>query len=191
MYRVLDNFLDFPEREREVAIESLYEEIKHDGYTFPGFKLVEDRPSMRKLEAFLPKSSSFHAAYRRYLPEDEAKQATFIHNDSNIGTYSAIVNLADKPIQFAFWQHKVTGWAHHPTVGMLEEAGKPNTPDTFLTIHEDGLYPSLWDLKEVLTLDFNQCVVFPSHYYHSRYPRTPIGKSTADSRLIKVFFYKV
>lgn len=192
MYVVIDNFFDNPELEREKALEAQYIDVGHDGFIYPGLSLTEDPASVNKikeaLQADAPKQVT--VTYRQYTPEIENKQATFIHNDSNIGTISAIAFLAHhKDSGLAFWRHKETGWVGQPTV---EELGNyKDSPDLWIRIHEEGKDPSKWELLEVVPMKFNRCVAFLSKNYHSRWPREPIGQSIEDSRLIKVFFYKL
>lgn len=191
-YIIIDSFFDDPQAEREAALRAAYKDIEHDGIVFPGMALTQDPVSIEKIRQALsaPPPVAANITYRTYTPDIEEKQATFIHNDSNIGTISAVAFLAeDEHSGLAFWKHKETGWLGQPTVEQM--GGRADTPELWHRIHEEGKDPSKWELLEVVPMKFNRCVVFASHFYHSRWPREPIGSDINHSRLIKVFFYKL
>lgn len=192
-YIVIDNFFGSPEAERTKALTATYGTVEHDGMNYPGISVVEDPTSLAKIQSAIncDPPTSATVTYRQYLPKDE--QATFIHNDSLIGTISAIAFLTKdedaKNSGLAFWRHNETGWEGQPTVEQMGDI--PDTKELWHRIHQEGMNPANWTLTDFVPMKFNRCVVFLSKTYHSRYPKEPIGPTIDSSRLIKVFFYKI
>jgi putative lipoic acid-binding regulatory protein len=191
---VIDNFFSDPDKERTAAIEADYTNIDHDGYSYPGMVQISDPDSVKKIVSELGESmpKAVTTIYRRYLPHDV--QATYIHNDSNIGTYSAVVflNTAEQceGSGLAFWQHKETGWYGQPTAQEFAPTGLVDSPALWQGMVEQGMDERRWNLVAAVPMKYNRCVVFDSSKYHSRYPQQAIGEDVTTSRLIKVFFLK-
>jgi len=193
---VIDNFFEDPLKERNNALKALYNPLEHDGYPYHGFSFTNDPgTTSRILEALRITSTptKVTCSYRRYLPEDS--QATYIHNDSNIGTFSAICFLTEDKDStgsgLAFWKHKVTGWTGQPTLEEFLPTGLKDEPKTWHNMVSEGKDESKWDMIDFVPMKFNRMVIFPSHKYHSRFPQDTIGNTIDTSRLIKVFFIKL
>lgn len=191
---VIDNFFDDPELERAKALVSEFKDTEHNGMTYGGICQVQDDASFSKIQSALSlaDASSKECFYRRYLPGQES--VDFIHNDSLIGTFSAIAFL-NSPEQcnggLAFWRHKLLGWDQHPNAQQCTAMGLLDKDPWFQRVFEDGHREELWEMTDYVPMKFNRCVVFYSPTFHSRYPKEAIGSEAADCRLIKTFFYKL
>jgi hypothetical protein len=184
---IIDDFLKYPEREREKAIRSDdFKSYTHNEIKYRGIALVNDQRNLHRIENYLGcQFKEWIIYYRRYL-ENEANE-TYIHSDVLIGTYTSILYLNPDPPKnhgTAFWMHTKTGLDFHEP--------HPSRDDFFWrNIYEDGFDEKKWQMTEFVEGKFNRLLCFFSPRYHSRYPMKAWGDSPDTGRLIKVFFGKI
>ena len=110
--KIIHNFHDFPDRERERALSSEYREITHNNLNYRGISELKEDPDEKRIERLLNLSpGKWTTFYRRYLENEENE--TYIHNDCEIGELSAILFLNTKEQcqgGTAFWKYKQYGW---------------------------------------------------------------------------------
>jgi len=111
--------------------------------------------------------------------EKDTAQNTFIHYDTVLAGYAAILSLAENDRyngHLAFWRHGQTGW---------EEVIQDDEVAVALT-EQDGMVEDRWELTELIELLPNRCIIFPTKRFHSRYPKI---WQEPWPRKIKVYFF--
>lgn len=191
IYAVQDGFFDDPVGERNAALAADFKTVEHNGVTYRGIALVDDKVHGERIEQMLgEKMDGARTVYwRRNLAREENE--TYIHSDVQIGTYTAVAYLTPRELcqgGTAFWRHKKYGWTRQPTKDEMRALGLPDTPEFWQEIYQDGFDESKWDLLDVAEMKWNRLVIFPSAHFHSRYPKESFGRAPDDGRLIKVFF---
>lgn len=191
IFAIQDGFFDDPVAERTRAIASEFKTVEHNGITYRGIALTEDKEHGERIEELLGKKlEGPRTVYWRRNLADETNE-TYIHSDSQIGAFTAVACLTPRELcrgGTAFWRHKKHGWISQPSKDEMKAAGLPDTPEFWKEIYQDGFDESKWELLDVAELKWNRLVVFPSTLFHSRYPKESFGSSPGDGRLIKVFF---
>jgi hypothetical protein len=189
----IDNFFDDPNQERADALSASYQLVDHNGLKYPGIAETEDPKSVEKICAALgvEKFREVKSMYRRYLADDE--QGTYIHSDVEIADFTVIAFLTapeDCSGGLAFWTHRMTGWANHPTTEQIAKANLKDSPKLWDRMHSDGVEEEFWEMNDYFPMQFNRALCFWAPRYHSRYPKNQIATELGKSRLIKVFFCK-
>lgn len=191
-FHYVDNFLADPDAERKKALSAEYEEIAHRDIKYRGISFHSDDLVASRIKEILGcPDFDYKCFYRRYLEKEQSE--THIHNDHVIGTFTAILFL-NPPEQCyggtAFWRHKLTGWAHHPTQEMLDAAKVKDEPETWQAIISDGFAEKKWDMIDYCPMEYNRLLLFWSARFHSRWPQAAFGHDLESARLIKTFFFK-
>lgn len=194
MIIVRNNFLADPAAEREKALAAKYETIVHNGVTYRGMSEQPEGPECAEIRAIL----GFHrgkivTGYRQYLAgqEDPSYTHTYIHADSNIGTYTAILFL-NTPEQCrggtAFWRYKPYNWHMLPTQAELAAQGIDDKPEMWDRLLAEGHEERHWQMHEYVHMCFNRLLIFDARLFHSRFPKQAFGSGVETGRLIKLFF---
>lgn len=190
--QVIDNFFEDPAKEREQALEATYQTIEHNTLKYRGISFVEDAAAVSKIEKLTGSKLEARVMYRRYLENEENE--TYIHSDVDIGTYTAIAFLNPPEQCFggtAFWRHRQHKWIGQPkTPEEILEGHGEDTLEFWAKIYRDGFDESKWIMRRCVPMRYNRLIIFPSHWFHSRYPKKAFGTEIGNSRLIKVFFCK-
>ncbi len=111
--------------------------------------------------------------------EQGAAQNTFIHADTGLGDYAAVLALGEPGRdngQLAFWRHRRTG----------RKAPDPGDEAGMKEIEADGLEEAPWEQTGLVDMPPNRCVIFPASLFHSRYPR---DWAEPWPRRIETFFF--
>jgi len=187
------NFLLDPEAERSAALKARYKKVKRNGVGYRGICRTKDDPSLFKISILLKKTVDRESVvmWRRYKENEESE--TYIHTDSDIADYTGILYLT-KPSECqggtAFWTHKETNWAFHPTKKELADHGLDDNAETFHRLYLEGFKDEAWKMNYYCPMEFNKLILFPSGMFHSRFPKKSFGTELGNCRLIKVFFVR-
>lgn len=158
MIRIVDDWLvDFKETKTR-ALAGAFGDVVQGGATFPGFRESNDVDWGRLCELVGAPKRRGVEAFRIYTADQS--QPTFIHTDSAINDWSAVLYF-DSIGGTAFWTPK------HDNADPFNE--------------------SEWSLHTLVNARPNRLLVFPSHYWHSRYPRAVV--QPGETRLIQVMFF--
>lgn len=120
--------------------------------------------------------------YRLGTPENEP--TTFIHADRNCAEWGGVLYLnepRDCRGGTAFWRHKVLQWDE------LIAA----SPSFCAGLDEEGNDESKWEMTSLAGMKFNRFVVYPSKFFHSRWPKEGWGSGSHNGRLIWTCFFDV
>jgi hypothetical protein len=116
---------------------------------------------------------------------------TNIHADNPISQFASVTyfNLAeDCKGGTAFYSHKEVGWRGMPTEEQLKEVGKD-----IEWMREQWQKPDNWRLDSIAGMLPNRSIVYPSQYFHSRYPLEGWGEEQEPehARLVHVMFFNI
>ena len=206
---VIDNFYPDPHLVRQYALSLPFKEMESSAEkTFYKGRLTEPRhgfsqmgleliaANMRKLVYWRMPTGEFRLIFER--TKDDPDRKTWIHFDSMVTRYAAIVYL-NEPEQCeggtAFYRHRETGWDDVPDLDSIAWnhalTSTSKTPETLLkTFEADGFeIDSKWDQLSVVPMRFNRCIIFDSRQFHARLGG--FGRSNDDGRLTQNFFFDV
>lgn len=157
---VLDNFCpNYIELLKEAA-NQVYEDVNYGGTTFPSVaKTNATWPLVRFSTLYQTPCHDIMQFMRKY--EKDVAQPTFIHNDREIANHSGILCLGSNLNN------------DYGAVAFWEKVGSRNPQ---------------WQESKIIPLIPNRCVIFPTTYWHSRYPRY---WEHGHSRTVQVFFFDV
>jgi Txe/YoeB family toxin of Txe-Axe toxin-antitoxin module len=206
---VIDDFYPDPAIVRQYALSLPFKEIESSaektfykghltqpqhGYSQLGLELIAAQ--LRKLIYWNMPTGEFRLIFER--AKDDPDRKTWIHFDSMVTRYAAIVYL-NEPEQCeggtAFYRHRETGWDNVPDLGsgawqQAEERTKKEPEALLKTFQSDGFeVDSKWEQLSVVPMRFNRCIVFDSRQFHARLGG--FGQSTNDGRLTQNFFFDV
>ncbi len=159
--KVIDNFCPLYQGHIKKAYHPYYGDHEYEpGVTYPGIsKELEADWAYRKFGIKFKPVLDFARMYTKGM-----KQPTFIHEDSSISEYSAILclgNSLDRDYgSVVFWEPKKLG-------------ANTYRETEWTAIKEVKLIP-------------NRCVVFPAKMWHSRYPK---DWKEDYPRFVQVFFF--
>lgn len=197
-YLVRRYALSLPFKEMESSQERTFykghlTEPRH-GLSHVGLELIAAQ--LRKLIYWRMPTGEFRLIFERM--KDDPERKTWIHFDSMVTRYAAIVYL-NEPERCeggtAFYRHRETGWDKVPDFESIEwrqaVARTNKAPETLLkTFEKDGFdIDSKWDQLSVVPMRFNRCIIFDSRQFHARLGG--FGRSTGDGRLTQNFFFDV
>jgi len=157
---VVDNFCpNYTELLKE-AENQIYETVEYGGTKFPSVAETHNTwPLKRFTTLYQTHCHNILQFMRKY--ERDVEQPTYIHNDRDISNHSAILCLGDNLNN------------DYGAVAFWEKIGT-REPE--------------WKQSKTLDLIPNRCVIFPTTYWHSRYPR---HWEHEHPRTVQVFFFDV
>lgn len=106
-----------------------------------------------------------------------------VHFDAECGDFAAVLYLnLDHQARggTAFWRHRL-----HAIDGL--PPGSREEIEAWYRSECD--YPEAWEIASLIGMRFNRIVVYPTRYFHSRWPREGFGASPGDGRLIGGIFF--
>jgi hypothetical protein len=184
---VVDDFLppSLFEAVQQFARTATYGTVEYQGHQFAGVARDTDfglQEMLQQLtgEALLPMLSYFRLGLANEPPE--ARNA--IHADTSVDAeFATVLYLADPRTEAggtAFWRHP---WLGRDTV--------PDNPPAALVdrLNRDGLDWSKWEPQTMVAEKSNRLLIYPTRYFHSRWPQQGRGTSPADGRLVHVGFF--
>lgn len=108
-----------------------------------------------------------------------------VHFDSECGGWAMVLYL-NLPHQCrggtAFWRHVASG---------VEAVPPGAAADCESWYHGESDNSDAWDLGSVVGMRFNRAVVYPTRYFHSRWPLEGFGSSPENGRLIGGLFFNL
>lgn len=162
MIYYIDNFLPDVKAHIEFAKKQNYQDVDAHGTPFPGFAPSNSPEIWKLIETemvgkVIPKAEAFRVTnYNIYSP-------TFIHEDSSMSEYAAILYLTEP-------ETEEDGTAFYNYIG--------DHPIDFNDL-------SKWERTQLVQQKVNRLLIFPSALAHSRFPK----ERSANNRLIQVFFF--
>lgn len=188
MINIEDNFLD-ETTYRNVYYKLLYNDFKEvevgDKKFWVQYSDADfDNLILRKLSAIdgVPRESLL--AFFRVATE-EVDTDWRIHADSKVGDIrperALVLYISESTMEglhgTAFWKHKKLGYRMPFNISNEES-------DRMLIEEANDL--SHWDLHSVVGYKQNRAVMYPSNYFHSKYP----NKGWVGGRMVYVMFYR-
>lgn len=191
---VVDEFLPNAAEVREYALTLNYEPKEYTGFTYHGIGLSDMAEASilplieRVVGAPIKKKLSFFK-----LAGDNDPSPTFIHADvSTDAKFAAILYLSDPtgPMQgTAFWRHKEFAADRIPR---LPEAIRAEwLQKNGAQLNTEAGDETKWTQTGLLGQRFNRFAIYPTDYFHSRWPRETTGSTKAASRLTWVAFFDI
>lgn len=187
--RIFDNFLPDAEalalRHRALAAE-------YAPFYTPGTRSVQvRRATLTALPSVIlgieeamgrpvePNYSGFRLDYDGELPNSA------VHYDADVSSWAAVYYL-NAPAQCrggtAFWRHRETGHNAVPVNSSTEIQH---------AYRLDGNHATHWIMESVIGMRWNRCLIYPTSYFHSRYPIEGFGAGPPDGRLVAGIFFNL
>lgn len=122
--------------------------------------------------------------FRLGTKEDSA--TTYIHADSGCAKHAAVWYLTEAPegvvAGTAFWKHIATG------KDRLTEEDRHDA-ELLARLDADGADESKWQMVGLVGQKFNRLTVYPTNFFHSRYPQDAWGNGVKDGRIVFTSFF--
>lgn len=183
---ILDNFLAFPEKRRDEALQADFRPFNDHGAIFPGIHRTFHDEDLTKLSRSIDLITDFQEAdslnfFRLTLEKDVLP--TYIHTDVSMAKLTGILylNPDDRPSGTSFWRHKELG---------LTQLPDNYDPTLYQKLEKEGLDETKWEFTYRVQMKFNRLVLFDSSLFHSPWPRAGWGDSPRDGRLLQVYFIR-
>jgi hypothetical protein len=189
MLRVIEDFL--PEAEAQ-ALRELALAADYEPFLTPGTDSVQVRRAarmplpavMRGLGEALGRP--VEAAYSGFRLDYAGEHPnTPVHFDGDVSRWAAVYYL-NPPGQCrggtAFWRHRQTG---------LNAVPPDATADIEMAYRIEGNHADHWTLESIIGMRFNRVIVYPTNYFHSRYPIGGWGTNPEDGRLVCGVFFNL
>lgn len=173
--RVFSNVIENPADYRQRALSLPFESLTFEGQeTYHGIAVAAHIPDIPEWIAARFPSLKPNVTFFRRSPFGQIEPA-YIHSDADMGDWTGILYLNENPPEHdgtLFWRHKKTG---------RTEIGDGFTGS--------GEFQQIdrWAQWKHIQARFNQLVLFPSRYFHSRALFKNHGDGDA-ARLIQVVF---
>lgn len=170
MIKTIDNFHpDFAELVH-FAKDATYSDVPYSGHIYPSLSVGISQWAYSLFEKHLNKKVVPIFDYiRKY--EAGVKQPSYIHQDSEIAEYTAVLSLRDDNGRLAFWKNKLSGRDHFMKGDIIDYDNENH-----------------WDIDDFVDLPKNRCVIYNANLFHSRSPKYWMQ---SDPRLVQVFFFNV
>lgn len=187
---VVDDFMPNALEIREKALAAGFKDHYYMEGTYQGTGISYNPPEIREaLESFFNKKLDFTITAFRSGHKD-TKLHVNIHADNSVSDWAYVYYLNLPEDCFggtAFYTLKEYAWDKMPTQEMLEERGK-----TLEWMTDKWTKPDAWQLNTVAGMKFNRMIVYPTQYFHSRFPLDGWGDADKPehARLVNVGFFK-
>jgi len=195
---LVDNFYSCPLALQRVAKSLTYGDKEYEGHTYKGVGLgfepenIWDYISLALNRKVTPSGVSLF----RLGTATEAP-TTYIHADGGIATGAAVLYLSEAPPEIAmagtaFWRHKETGLTEWPSEQWCRENigdSVKAVQDFWKKLDDEGADESKWQMTDLAGQRFNRISLYPSKYFHSRYPKDAWGSTAEDGRITWTGFY--
>lgn len=176
--QVIEDFLPDIARVRKHALLSEFIDWEApDGQVYKRICITPVPTLVSAVEEVMGPCNFLGTGYRLNYEKELPNQA--IHSDLGWGTHALVLFLSEGPGGTAFWKHKKTGTLRirSDQLKLLSQLEDSWTSD------ED------WELREVVDMKLNRCLIYESALYHSRYPFEAFGDSPETGRLIAIAFF--
>ena len=178
---VLSNFDSFKDW---VNNDAYFTTELHGGEGFEIARIPEsvNKSILKDLEEALGTKVKVNYSFLRLSTKDIDSDMR-IHSDTYMDSdYALVLYLTDPPEESfecgtAFWDHQKYGSKFK---GTKEEYNK---------VLNDSSNLDKWSMKKIVQMKQNRMVVYPTSYFHSRFPFSGWGKDKTDGRVIWVVFF--
>lgn len=186
MIRVIDGFLENPDRFRESALKAgfgTWSPNKGDigaefyqGVGFWGDHATAFRALHNHVGQIIPSSMFFRVT-------NPGMEHALIHSDREYGDNTAILYLTNSPGSgTAFYRHRATGMTDMPPLSQLIcRPDFQNLRKQMLDASEDD-----WEQYQFVEGKVNRCLVFDAPKIHCRIPKDGFGTDERNSRMVWV-----
>ena len=121
----------------------------------------------------------------------ESTESAYVHSDRESGDYTCIVYLSEHGRTTSgtgFYRHRASGMTHMPS---FEELSKDRGAfDNLKQEMVDGS-EAYWELLDFVRGSYNRAVIFDAPRFHGRHPRTGIGMTPEEGRMVWVCHFCV
>lgn len=189
----VDNFHRSPVAVTRVAKTLQYGEQEHDGHKYRGIGLGYSLENADTLLAAVLGANGVKVDMEFFrLGLDETDLTDYIHADSSISQWAAVLYLSEPPkgvmAGTAFWRHKETGLYGIPDAEWVK--ANFESEEAFLKmLRADANDESKWEMTDLIGQKFNRMAIYPTKRFHSRYPQKAWGKDVNDGRLVWTGFF--
>tara|TARA_R110002167_G_scaffold365009_2_gene588496 strand:- start:381 stop:968 length:588 start_codon:yes stop_codon:yes gene_type:complete len=194
MIQIFDDFVTEEEAEkiREGAIEAGFKDqvAGPDNAPYDGIgedfesDWLHERLALKMVEGLdsVPTIKPAISCFRR----DKAGMTTHnvAHADTICATHAAILYLSDPRHEqggTGFFRHMETGFIEHPE----------HDSDLSKHIQKQWTDEEKWAMHAWVFGSWRRLIVYPTTYYHGRFPREGHGQTDEDSRLIWITFFNL
>lgn len=194
-----ENFLEDPYAVRRWALSREVRIEDYHGEKWPGIIADWGMYPTHRLSEFMGFEVQSCLSFFRLNTEEETTPSRIHADDIVLGSEWASVIYLCTPEQELTQNTGTALWRHLPTLHdgrpSLEYAAvnspSGNPYDLYDIIDEDGHDESKWQLRGMAGMKNNRIVVYPSHLFHSRFPReSVVGNTKETGRLVWVNFFK-
>lgn len=114
-----------------------------------------------------------------------------IHADNPIARWAWVYYLnlpKDCRGGTAFYRMKQTDWDTMPTQEVMDSAGM-----TLEEVKQKWVEPDAWDMISLAGMKFDRMIIYPTEFFHSRFPLAGWGEPTEleKARLVNVGFFNI
>lgn len=153
----------------------------YEGMNFVG----EHGVLLRCLTAFIGQAIYPHGMFFRASKVEDPE--SFVHSDRMWGQYTCIVYLSEhtETSGTGFYRHRATGATEMPAIAEMHASGD------FHQFKEDmaktgAESDAAWEQMDVIRGNFNRALIFHAPLFHCRWPKTGIGTTEHDARMVWV-----
>ena len=191
-YIAKDDFLQFPELTRELAVEEFpFSDVTGpDGESYKRVFVADPNLFKPEIEKWLnSKVSQRYSVFRLNYGGENPNSA--IHSDALYDSHALVLYLSrpeDCVGGTAFWRHRKTGFTAWPSKQEILRKGK-NPQRIWEGLTEDWDNLSAWEQTHLAEMKFNRAICYPTAMFHSRYPFPAFGDCPENGRLIFCSFF--
>lgn len=188
---IIDDFMPNAKAIRAFALQQDFKPVEFDGHTYKGIG-IENQPEGIEARISTALGSKIKTAMSFYrLAKEDDDTTSFIHADTTCGgTHAGILYLSDPtaPMQgTAFWKNRGLGLDRIPAGSVEDRVNWVNTNKDL--VNGEANDESKWDMLGLIGMKFNRLSVYPTDFFHSRFPRQSFGDSKDSARLVWVTFF--
>lgn len=192
---IADNFLRNPLAVRRRALRCDFSPREFKGHSYNGIGVdYQFSPWSLVSKAVGFSVTPALSFFRLGLAGDTT--TTFIHADTAVdgATWAGVLYLPDPDsMRFsgtAFWRHQRYGWDRLPATEQIEkQLGQQAGDEFFASLNYDGQSVDAWMMTDFASMKFNRFIAYPTHLFHSRFPRETWGVAKEEGRLTWVCFF--
>ena len=192
---IVDNFLAYPDKIRELALKQSYE--MYGGRNWPGRDSVECYGEYEMTEACskvvgekLVIKPENKCSYFRITKEGQ-HGSQHIHFDPNPGLIWAgvlyLTPIFHPTAGTKFWKHKETGWDRAPVLEEAKKYGITNHKEMVDFFKTEGNDESKWICTDNIAFKYNRLVMFNPYLWHCN--GDWFGTTYDNCRLVQLFFF--
>lgn len=188
---VVDDFFPNGSSIREFAIANGFDTEEFKGHKYHGVGTPNNEGIAKASETLVAKATGIERSkveckmnfFR--IGMKGVPVTTYIHMDRDCGDLAVVCHLSPKCYGgTAFWTHKASGAHCWPDdVPMTEEDAE--------ILNQDGNNEGAWDMNGYIAMRFNRALIYPTNYFHSRYPNHIPAETPEEGRLVWVGFYNL